>query len=578
MQEKILIIDDEKGIRLTFETFLSDEGYEVRTARNYDEAVACISQTGFDLVFADIILEGKTGIDILREVRRRNPNCPVIMITGYPNIETTSEAIRLGAFDYLPKPVMQQTLLHVTGKALSHKRLVDDKERYRSNLEAIYKSVKEAIITIDDHLVVLELNDAVESICGFTRDAIGKVFATLPMSCGGRCLEALRDTLEERRPVELHRFNCRHKDRPNQVVALTACRPFLDRHDDGVSGCILVIRDETRIEDLERDLAKRDRYHNMIGRSEKMQRIYSLIDALSDVPTTVLITGESGTGKELVAEAIHYQGTRRHGPLVKVNCSTLTESLLESELFGHVKGAFTGAIKDKVGRFEKADGGTIFLDEISDLSPKIQLQLLRVLQEMEFERVGDSTPIKVDVRVVAATNRDLHAKIKEGAFREDLYYRLKVVELHMPPLRERREDIPLLVDHFIKKFNMKLNKDIATVSPGADRLLMSYAWPGNVRELEHALEHAILLSRTPVIEVGDLPAELEQFHEVGYGWKRGGCKGICPFVEMLHTECYHTKMTSLTTWGAVHYCTGQFTKCHLYKVLAKNSRSPQRTS
>jgi two-component system, NtrC family, response regulator HydG len=512
MQEKILVVDDEKGIRLTFETFLSDEGYEVRTARSYEEAVACISQTDFDLVFVDIILGGKTGIDVLGEVRRRNPTCPVIMITGYPNIETASEALRLGAFDYIPKPVVQQTLLHVAGKALAHKRLVDEKERYRSNLEAIFKSVKEAIITIDDHMVVLELNNAVEHICGFTRDAIGKVFATLPMSCGGRCLEALRDTLEERRPIELHRFNCHHKDRPNQVVALTAC-PFLD-HQDEVSGCILVMRDETRIEDLERDLAKRDRYHNMIGRSEKMQRIYSLIDALSDVPTTVLITGESGTGKELVAKAIHYLGARKHGPFVKVNCSTLSESLLESELFGHVKGAFTGAIKDKVGCFEKADGGTIFLDEIGDLSPKIQLKLLRVLQDMEFERVGDSTPIKVDVRVVAATNRDLHAKIKEGVFREDVYYRLKVVEIHMQPLRERREDIPLLVDYFISKFNMKLNKDIDTVTPEAKELLMSYAWPGNVRELEHAIEHAILLSRTSVMDVDDLPAELGQFHEV----------------------------------------------------------------
>jgi transcriptional regulator with PAS, ATPase and Fis domain len=236
-----------------------------------------------------------------------------------------------------------------------------------------------------------------------------------------------------------------------------------------------------------------------------MQEIYSLIESLCDVQTTVLITGESGTGKELVAEALHYRGSRSQKPLVKVNCSALSENLLESELFGHVKGAFTGAVKDKIGRFQRADGGTIFLDELGDVSHRIQLRLLRVLQEMEFERVGDSTPVTVDVRVIAATNQNLSEKVKRGEFREDLYYRLKVVEVAIPPLRDRLEDIPVLVDHFLKKFNEKFDKAITSVSADVQKIFMRHTWPGNIRELEHAIEHAFILCRQDIITIEHLP-------------------------------------------------------------------------
>ncbi len=240
-----------------------------------------------------------------------------------------------------------------------------------------------------------------------------------------------------------------------------------------------------------------------------MQEIYSLIENLADVQTTVLITGESGTGKELAAEALHYKGIRSHKPLVKVNCSALSEGLLESELFGHVKGAFTGAVKDKLGRFQRADKGTIFLDEIGDISPRIQLRLLRVLQGMEFERVGDSTPVKVDVRVIAATNQDLSAKIRRGDFREDLFYRLKVVEINVPPLRERQEDILFLIDHFVEKFNKKFEKEIKAVSADVQKIFMDYEWPGTVRELEHTLEHAFILCRHNTITMDHLPAHFQ---------------------------------------------------------------------
>ncbi|RUA00836.1 MAG: sigma-54-dependent Fis family transcriptional regulator, partial [Deltaproteobacteria bacterium] len=214
--------------------------------------------------------------------------------------------------------------------------------------------------------------------------------------------------------------------------------------------------------------------------------------------------------KELVAEAIHYKGPNPDHLLVKVNCAALSEELLESELFGHVKGAFTGAVRDKIGRFQRADGGTIFLDEIGEMSPRMQLHFLRVLQDMEFERVGDSTPVKVDVRVIAATNKDLTKEIAAGGFRQDLYYRLKVVELNLPPLRSRLDDIPLLVDHFRKKFNTKFGKKMTAVSSDVRDVFMQYNWPGNIRELEHALEHAAILCRGNTITIDHLPAELKR--------------------------------------------------------------------
>jgi transcriptional regulator with PAS, ATPase and Fis domain len=239
-----------------------------------------------------------------------------------------------------------------------------------------------------------------------------------------------------------------------------------------------------------------------------MQQVYSLIESLADLPTTVLINGESGTGKELVAAALHSSGVRAKKPFVKVNCSALSENLLESELFGHVRGAFTGAIADKIGRFQKAHGGTLFLDEIGDISPAIQMRLLRVLQESEFERVGDSTSIKVDVRIIAATNHGLAEMVSQGTFRQDLYYRLNVVRLDLPSLRERSDDLDLLAAHFIGKFNVKFAKALTGISEDVKTLFRAYSWPGNVRELEHAIEHACILCKTTIIAVNDLPGDL----------------------------------------------------------------------
>jgi two-component system, NtrC family, response regulator HydG len=510
---RILIIDDEESIRFTFEDFFSDEGYEVATAGNYDEALTMIDESDFDLIFTDINLTGKTGIDILREIRIRKLDCPVVMITGAPDFDTASDALRLGAFDYVSKPVQLDSLMHITKTALKHKVLADEKEKYRSNLEAIFKSVKDSIITVDKDLHIIEINEAAKDICNLSRDSVGKSFKSLLTHCDGRCADALEETVRDKKPVEIYHFECRHKSYPQQVVTATTY-PLINTKGT-FTGAVLVVRDETHLAGLEREMKERQRLHNIIGKSDKMQTIYSYIENLADVQSTVLITGESGTGKELVAEALHYKGGRNNKPLVKVNCSALSDNLLESELFGHVKGSFTGALKDRIGRFKLADGGTILLDEIGDISPKIQVKLLRVLQEKTFERVGESTPTNVDVRVVACTNQDLRKKIEHGEFREDLYYRLNVVEISVPPLKDRKEDIPALIDHFVNKFNKKINKNIVGISTDVQKIFMNYSWPGNIRELEHALEHAFILCHQKTITVKHLPPAFEKFFVTG---------------------------------------------------------------
>jgi PAS domain S-box-containing protein len=391
----------------------------------------------------------------------------------------------------------------VTEKREAERKLAEGRLR----LEAIFGSVKDAIITVDPEFVVIDANKSIENICSIqVRKIDGLKFTAYGESCGQACVEVLRQTLEKKTAVREYRIECGHKLRPQQVVSLSSS-PLIDQQGN-FSGAVMVIRDVTLLRDVERELRERHQFQRLIGRNKTMQNIYSLLEDLAGLDTTVLVTGESGTGKELVARALHYSGNRAFGPFTTINCSALAEGLLESELFGHVKGAFTGAIRDKQGRFAAADGGTILLDEIGDISPLIQLKLLRVLQEKEFEMVGDSTPRKVDVRVIACTNRDLKEKVKKGEFRQDLYYRLKVVEVALPPLRERLEDLPLLVDHFRRQFNQRFNKNIEGISGEVLGLFMDYAWPGNVRELEHVMEHAFVLCHGGTITLGHLPADI----------------------------------------------------------------------
>ncbi len=377
----------------------------------------------------------------------------------------------------------------------------------KSRLEAIFRSVNEGLITVDPEMRIIEINQAAQEICGLAAGLkIGQSFTAIRDYCDNTCRDVFQEVLSKKTSIKEFNIECCRKDQVLKNLILSSS-PLINDLGEHI-GAILVIRDITRLRDLERQLIDRHQYHNIIGKNKKMQEIYRLLDDLADIETTVLISGENGTGKEVIAKALHYSGNRALKPFVTVNCSALAENLLESELFGHIKGAFTGAVKDREGRFRTADRGTILLDEIGDISPRIQLNLLRVLQEKEFEPVGSSKTIKVDVRLIASTNRDLKALVDKGEFREDLYYRLKVIEINIPPLRERLDDLPMLVDHFRKKFNAAFKKQIISLDENVLKVLMNYHWPGNIRELEHAIERAFILCHGQTILLEHLPPEI----------------------------------------------------------------------
>ncbi|RLA87572.1 MAG: sigma-54-dependent Fis family transcriptional regulator [Deltaproteobacteria bacterium] len=386
--DTILVVDDEKNYLLVMEALLSGVGYEVLTAESAAEAQKLLRGNDLDLVITDMKMPKVSGIELLDEIKRLDPDLPVIIMTAYGTVEKAVEAMKKGAFDYIMKPFKNEEILVTIAKALELRHLLDENRRLRQDLDQKYQ------------------------------------------------------------------------------------------------------------------------FENIVGNSQAMQEIFTLVEKVGQTRATVLITGESGTGKELIARAIHQRSPRHLRTFISVNCGALTESLLESELFGHEKGAFTHAVALRKGRFELADGGTLFLDEVTEMSPALQVKLLRVLQEMEFERVGGTRTIRVDVRLVAASNRDLKAEVEAGNFREDLFYRLNVVHLEIPPLRQRPEDIPLLVTHFIKKFTQENAQDEVRVDPETMRILTRHAWPGNVRELENVIERAVILRRAEVITPADLPPNL----------------------------------------------------------------------
>ena len=388
MKNKILIVDDEKLMRVSLEDKLTKEGYAVNSLSNAVEGIKLLQSTNFDAVITDLRLPKIDGMDFLREIKKASPDTVVIIMTAYGSIENAVTAMKEGAYDYVTKPFPLEELTVKLQKALKHK-----------------------------------------------------------------------DTIAE---------NIMLKQR------------VLSQYG----------------------------YDNMIGKSEGMKRVFEIISTVSNRDTTILIQGESGTGKELTAGAIHYNSNRRDGPFIKVSCAALNKEILESELFGHEKGSFTGAIKMRRGRFELADGGTIFLDDVDDIPLEMQVKLLRVLQEREFERVGGEETILVNVRVICATKKDLKILVQEGSFREDLYYRLHVVTVHLPPLRERKEDIPLLVTYFIKKYAERQRVTVNSVSQETLNLLMLYNWPGNIRELENVIEHAVAFCTSDVIIPKNLPGNL----------------------------------------------------------------------
>lgn len=509
MMPTALIVDDEQSIQKLLRIFFEREGFSVDCASTISDARGMLNDKKYDLIVADIYLENSNGLDLLRTARTYDKHAQVVMITGVPDTESAVEALRLGAFDYLSKPLVPQQIIATARRALHNKMLREDSEHKQANLNAIFHSASDGIILIDRDNRLVQVNDAAMSSCGYTQAHLGLPILSIESGCGGTCRQALANVLRDGARRSIRRLECCKRNMPKRIVSLSVS-PVIESNGI-ISGAVAIVRNETELDFLEKQYHRQSGFGDIIGKNSAMQRMFTLIQVLADVQTTVLVNGESGTGKELVAAALHHQGARRDKPFVKVNCSALSENLLESELFGHVRGAFTGAVTSKIGRFQKADGGTIFLDEIGDISLSMQMRLLRVLQEQEFEPVGDSTPIKVDVRVVAATNQDLAEKVHVGTFRRDLYYRLNVVRLIIPPLRDRRDDIPLLVEHFLGKFSHKFQKPLNAATNKVMELFMSYPWPGNVRELEHIVEHAAVLCPASVITVEDLPQDFTNY-------------------------------------------------------------------
>ena len=389
----ILIVEDDLKVGESLRLLLKKRGYDILLASNGKEALSRFGEETVDLVITDLIMPKMDGIELLEAVKNLKPETEVIVISAQGTIEKAVQAMKLGAFDFIEKPINPRVITLVVERALEKQTLILQNRDLRSQLE--------------------------------------------------------------------------------------------------------------------------DKFHfkNIIGKSEKMVKIFELIDHIAAYDSSVLIIGESGTGKELIANAIHYHSPRASMPFVKVSCASLSEGIIESELFGHEKGAFTGAIASRKGRFEMAHQGTLFLDEVTDIPPATQVKLLRVLQEGEFERVGGNKTIQVNIRIIAASNRDVQEAVKNGIFREDLYYRLNVVNIKLPPLRERREDIAFLVNFFIDRFNQKYKMKVRGISQRAMNALVDYEWTGNVRELENAIESILVTNSPEVIDSQDLPQEIRDFKE-----------------------------------------------------------------
>ncbi|MBL7066334.1 MAG: sigma-54-dependent Fis family transcriptional regulator [Candidatus Marinimicrobia bacterium] len=387
---KILIVDDHSNSRFTLSMILKHEGFDVSEAEDGKKAIQLLKKEYYDLVVTDLKMENVDGFDIIDFVKRSTPSTEVIVITAYATIPTAVKAMKLGAYDYISKPMQKEEIIFTVRKALEKTRLIEE-------VKILKKQVRENYI-----------ND------------------------------------------------------------------------------------------------------NIIGNSQAMIKVFKLVDVVSNIDIPVLILGESGTGKELIARAIHHRSNRNNAPFVVINCGALPENLQESELFGHVKGSFTGAFLNKKGLFEEANGGTLFLDEIGEMSLAAQVKLLRAIQNGEVRPVGSNKAFHVNTRLVIATNKNLKIMAKQNEFREDLLFRINVIQITLPALWKRRSDIPLLVNYFLKKYSKKFTKDVQSISPPVLSRLMSYHWPGNVRELENVIERAVVLTKGTEVLIEDLPLELTE--------------------------------------------------------------------
>lgn len=378
----------------------------------------------------------------------------------------------------------------------------------RHTQDVILSSITDGVFTVDDDWRIVSFNKAATDITGVSaEEAVGQRCCDVFKAsvCEGEC--ALRRTMETKRPVVARHIYIIDADGRRVPISLSTA--VLRDRDGNVVGGVETFRDLSLVEELRKELEERYSFADIIGRSPAMRQLFDVVPDVSSSDTTILIEGASGTGKELFARAIHDLSSRSRRRFVAINCGALPDTLLESELFGYKAGAFTDARRDKPGKFLVAEGGTIFLDEIGDISPAMQSRLLRVLQERVIEPLGSVQPLKVDVRVISATNKKLEELVRQGVFREDLYYRINVFSLQLPLLRDRKEDVPLLVEHFISKFNRRRNKDVVGIADDAMKVLLNYDYPGNVRELENIIEHAFVLCHKSFIEPGHLPIGLQ---------------------------------------------------------------------
>ncbi|MFT5726599.1 MAG: two-component system response regulator HydG [Desulforhopalus sp.] len=511
----ILIVDDEASLRNTFRIFLSRAGYEnVQAVDSFNAAISAVSSETFDLIICDIVLENHSGIDLLQTFNEMGVTCPVVIITGYPHVETASDAVRLGAFDYLSKPVEKETLLKTARLALRQynlergKKQADAKrDEYRTILETIFQSVSDTIISVDKDLTIMEINHIASMLCYEQKLFPGANLADCLRQTDLNILSTIvTNVLTTGVGIPDRRLECKLNDGTKLLSICVSPLKNVLKEEQPTTGAVLVLRDITY--KREEEQRQSNTFHKLIGASPAMQELFTLIKNIGKVDTSVLVTGPSGTGKELVADALHRESRRKNKPLIKVDCSAIADNLLESELFGHKKGSFTGATKDRKGRILQANGGTLFLDEIGDISQIMQLRLLRFLQEKTYYPVGSDKEFQVDIRVVAATNANLKEKVADGSFREDLYFRLLIIDIALPPLRDRNGDIPLLVNHFIERFGAQMKKHITGISDQAMTILCNFFWPGNVRQLEHVIERACVLCPETTISVSQLPQDV----------------------------------------------------------------------
>lgn len=514
---KVLLAEDSEHDRRYFRRIL-DEGegnFDLSEAIDGPSALEKLKNEKYDVFVVDLNMPGMDGIDVIRKSLDRLSETGVMVLTGSPDLDSAVEAIGLRVRDYLVKSPREQLKEQLPRRVatvarnvhlLRENRRLERELRVRlAHLEQIHEQMPDTIFaTIAEDLTLADMNRHAYKLLGVEEDEIqGKSIVEILKPFSTELAELVEDLLKNRRPAH-NVYVERANDGDDRLLLLTLA-PASGSNE--TFPWILTLRDVTP-QRRERSEIKGANFRGIIGRDPAIVEMCNLIRRVAPLPTSVLITGPTGAGKEVVGNAIHAESDRAHKPFIAVNCTALSREILESELFGHVRGSFTGAITSRRGRFREADGGTLFLDEIGDTSEAFQSKLLRVLETGEIEPVGQDRPIKVDVRIICATNQDLKALVAKGLFRKDLYYRIDVVHIRVPSLAERPGDLPLLVDAFRREFNKRFKKNIRAVSQDAMRALARHDWPGNVRELRHVLEHAFVVAEGVTITRSDLPVPL----------------------------------------------------------------------